>query len=111
MWVPQIQKYGQKWEISPKSQKNEKYSFFSKFYRQIFRIPRKVPSVWFSWSYLSYLSNYEIFKWKKKFFFSKSEKKVKKNNFFLSFVFNDKTYEEINYNEYSIQRFDLKINS
>ena len=61
-WVPQIQKFGQKWQISPKSSKILKYWWFFKFHRQIFRVPPKVPWVWFLRSYVLYWQSYDFLK-------------------------------------------------
>ena len=104
-WAPQIQKFGQKWQISPKSSKIQKYWWFFKFHRQIFRIPPKVPWVWFLRSYVPYWQNYDFLKksifWNFcnflfKNWFNKARvnihfcnyQKITKNNFFVILMFN-----------------------
>ena len=60
-WVPQIQKFGQKWEFSPKSSKiNKNWFFFLKFLWQNFRVPPEVSWVWFLGSYNFFSPNYDI---------------------------------------------------
>ena len=59
-WPPQIKKYGQKWQILPKSSKINKKWFFFKFLPQISRVPPKVPWVWFLRLYNLFWQNYEI---------------------------------------------------
>ena len=75
-WMSQNPKFEQKSKFSPKSQKINICWFLSKFHRQSFRRPHKVPLVWFLWSYDFFWQNYEILK---KNFFSKKKKFEKKN--------------------------------